>query len=67
MVVVTRLVRNAVLTVRVMVVGVFWKFFDRRGSIMGASRMASVSSIIVLRSSGASITFTWSCTKMSGS
>lgn len=53
--------------VRVMVVGEFWKFFDRRGSRVGVRMTVSVSSIEVLRSSVGSITFTWICTKMSGS
>ena len=63
----TRLVRKAVLTVCVIVVGEFWKFFDSSGSSIGVRIVASVRSIAVLRSSVVSITFTRTCTKMDGS
>lgn len=63
----TRLIKKAVLTVRVMVAGEFWNVFDSRGSSVGMRMIARVRSMEVLRSSGVSITFTWICTKMSGS
>lgn len=63
----TRLIRKAVLTVRVMVVGEFGGVFDSRASRVGVRMMASVRSMEVLRSSAVSITFTWICTKMNGS
>lgn len=62
-----RLIRKAVLTVRVMWVGEFWNVFDRSGSSVGARMVVKVRSMKVLRSSVVSITFTWNCTKMSGS
>lgn len=62
-----RLVKNAVLTIDVMVVGVFWSLDDRRGIMIGRRRIVSVRSMEVLRSSVVSIAFTWSCTKMGGS
>lgn len=63
----TRLIKKAVLTVYVMVVGEFWSFFDRRGSSIGMMMIVSVRSMEVLRSNVVSITFTWICTKMGGS
>lgn len=62
-----RLIRKAVLMVRMMVVGEFWGFFDRSGSSVGVRIIASVSSMRVLSSSVVSTTFTWICTKMGGS
>ena len=63
----TKLIRKAVLTERVMVVGEFCRVFDSRGSRAGVRMVASVRSIEVLRSNAVSITFTWICTKMDGS
>ena len=63
----TRLIRNDILTVFVMEVGVFLNLSDRIGRMMGVNRVVRVSSIMVLRISERSITFTWICTKMSGS
>lgn len=63
----TRLARNAILTVCVMVAGVFRKFFDMSGSRMGVRIIVSVRRIEVLRSRAGSTTFTWICTKMDGS
>lgn len=63
----TKLVKKAVLTVRVMVLGEFWKFLDRKGSKIGVRMINSVKVIEVLRSNVASTTFTWICTKMGGS
>ncbi len=63
----TRLIRKAVLTVRVMVVGEFEDVFDTGSSRVGVRMMANVRSREVLRSSVVSITFTWICTKMGGS
>lgn len=51
----------------VMVVGVFLRLLDRRGNRMGVKRVARVRSMNVFRTSDRSITFTWICTKMSGS
>lgn len=62
-----RLVRNAVLTVRVMVRGVFLKLLRRSGKIIGIRRIVSVSSARELMSSVGFTTFTWSCTKIGGS
>lgn len=45
----------------------FLKLFDKRGSRIGVERVARVSSINVFRTIDRSITFTWICTKMSGS
>lgn len=62
-----RLVRKAVLIVRVMVVG---EGRERVGSIerrAGVRMMDSVRSMEVFRSSIVSITFTWICTKIGGS
>lgn len=63
----TRLVRKAVLIVRVMVVGEAGWVVVSSGRRIGKRRIASVRSMEVLRSSAASITFTWICTKMGGS
>lgn len=63
----TRLIKKAVLTVRVIMVGEFEGVFDRRGSRVGVRMIVSVRSMEVLRSSVVSITFTWTCTKMGGS
>lgn len=63
----TRLVRKAVLTIRVMWVGEFWNVFDRSGSTVGVRMIANVKNMDVLRSSVVSTTFTWICTKMGGS
>lgn len=61
-----KLVRKAILTVRVMAVGeVVWVVSS--GRRIGMRRIASVRSMEVLRSSIISITFTWICTKMGGS
>lgn len=62
-----RLIRNEVFTVLVMVSGVFFRLSEMRGKMMGVSRTVRVSSMDVFRASGRSITFTWICTKMSGS
>lgn len=62
-----KLVRKAVLIVRVMVLGEFWKFFSRRGRKVGVRMIVSVSSMEVLSSRAVSTTFTWTCTKMGGS
>lgn len=62
-----RLVRKAVLIARVMVLGEFLKFFRRMGRSMGVRMAVSVASVSVLRSRAVSITFTWICTKVSGS
>lgn len=62
-----RLIRKAVLIVRVMVLGEFLKVFRRMGRNMGVRIVVSVSNIRVLRSRAISTTFTWICTKMSGS
>lgn len=63
----SKLVRKAVLTVRVMVRGEFWKVSDNRGNSIGIRMIVSVRSMEVLRSSAISITFTWTCTKIDGS
>ena len=63
----TRLIRKAILTVRVMMVGEFWVVFDSSGSSIGVRIIVSVRSMEVLRSSVVSVTFTWTCTKMDGS
>ena len=62
-----RLIMKEVFTVFVMMVGVFLRLFDSMGKMSGVERVVSVSSIRVIRISGESITFTWICTKMSGS
>lgn len=62
-----RLVKKAVLMVRVMLDGEFLRFVDSAGSSMGVKMIVSVSSMEVFRSNVVSITFTWICTKMSGS
>lgn len=62
-----RLIRKEVFTVLVMVLGVFFRLLESRGKIIGVSRTVRVSSMDVFRTSGRSITFTWICTKMSGS
>ena len=67
MVIGTRLFRKEVLTVFVMIVGVFFRLFDRRGKMIGVQRTARVSSVNVFKISVWSITFTWICTKMIGS
>lgn len=63
----TRLIRNVVLTVRVMMVGEFWEFFDASGSSIGIEMVVSVRRMVVLRNRVGSFTFTWICTKVSGS
>lgn len=63
----TRLIRKAVLTVRVMVVGEFLRVFDRRGSRIGVRMVISVRVMEVCSNSAVSTTFTWICTKMGGS
>ena len=60
-----RLIMKAVLTVCVIMVGVDLSFFDVRGSSRGIVRVVSVIRVSVL--SIVSITFTWICTKVSGS
>lgn len=67
MVVGMMLVKKAILTVVVIIKGVFWSFVDRRGRRIGVRRIISVSKREVLKSSVVSTTFTWSCTKMGGS
>lgn len=62
-----RLARKAVFTVRVIEAGEFLKFFSMRGRIIGMRMIVVVRSMEVLRRRVSSITFTWSCTKMSGS
>lgn len=62
-----KLIRKEVLTVFVIVLGVFLRLSDRRGNKMGVERVARVRSMSVVRVSDRSITFTWICTKMSGS
>ena len=62
-----KLVKKAVFTVDVIDSGVFWSLGDKSGRMIGVSKMISVRSMEVLRSSVVSIAFTWSCTKMSGS
>lgn len=47
--------------------GVFLRLSDRRGNRIGVERVARVRSMNVIRISEGSITFTWICTKMSGS
>lgn len=51
----------------VMVVGVFLNLFDRSGRMIGVERVVRVSSMERARVIDRSITFTWICTKMSGS
>ena len=63
----TKLIRNAVLVVWVIVVGEFFRVFARRGSIIGVRISVSVRIIEVLRSSVVSTAFTWICTKVVGS
>lgn len=67
MVIGIKLIRNEVLTVLVMMAGVFLRLFDSSGKIIGVDRVARVSSMNVFRISDISITFTWICTKMTGS
>ena len=62
-----RLIRKDVLTVFVIMLGVFLRLGDRRGNRIGVERVARVRSMNVFRTSDRSITFTWICTKMSGS
>lgn len=62
-----RLIRKEVLTVFVMIVGVFFRLFDSMGKMIGVQRTARVSSINVFKINIWSITFTWICTKMTGS
>lgn len=66
MVIGARLVRKAALTVLEMDEGVFLNF-RIGGRMIGVRRIIRVSDVKVLRSRAVSITFTWSCTKMSGS
>lgn len=61
-----RLVMKAVLTVLEISDGEFFSL-SRGGRIMGVRRITSVNGVRVFRSSVISITFTWICTKMSGS
>lgn len=61
-----RLVRKAVLMERVMVGGEFLRLSVRVRSI-GRRMIVSVRKVEVVMISGISITFTWICTKMSGS
>lgn len=49
MVIGTRLIRKEVLTVFVMMVGVFFRLFDRRGRMIGVHRVTRVSSMNVFR------------------
>lgn len=56
-----------VLTVFVMVEGVFLRLSESNGKTMGVNKVARVSSMDVFRTSSRSITFTWICTKMGGS
>ena len=63
----TRLVKKAVLMVRVMVVGVSVGVVGSNGRRRGVRMIDSVRSIEVLRSRVVSITFTWICTKIGGS
>lgn len=51
----------------VMMSGVFLSLLDISGRIMGVDRVVRVSNMEVIRTSDRSITFTWICTKMSGS
>lgn len=51
----------------VIVLGVFLRLLDKRGNRIGVERVARVKSINVFRTIERSITFTWICTKMSGS
>lgn len=62
-----RLIKNEVLTVFVIVLGVFLRLLDSSGSRIGVKRVVRVKSMNVFRTSERSITFTWICTKMSGS
>lgn len=62
-----RLIRNEVLTVFTIEVGVFLRLSDRSGRIIGVSRIVRVSSMNVFMTSVWSITFTWTCTKVNGS
>lgn len=63
----TRLIRKEALTVFVMVLGVFLRLGDRSGNRMGVERVTRVRIMNVFRMRDRSITFTWICTKMSGS
>lgn len=47
--------------------GVFLRLSDSSGKMIGVSRVVRAKSVNVFRTSGRSITFTWICTKMSGS
>lgn len=67
MVIGIKLIRNEVLTVFVMMVGVFLRLSDSSGKMIGVDRVARDSSMNVFRISDISITFTWICTKMTGS
>lgn len=62
-----RLIRKEDLMVRVMVLGEFWKFLERRGRNVGIRVVVKVRSVKVVRSRAVSTTFTWICTKMGGS
>lgn len=62
-----RLIRKEVFTVLVMVVGLLLALGSRSGRRMGVDSVVRVSSIRVLRTIDRSITFTWICTRMSGS
>lgn len=62
-----KLIKKEVLTVLVMVAGVFLRLSDKSGNRIGVARVARVRSMNVFRIRDRSITFTWICTKMSGS
>lgn len=67
MVIGIRLVRKAVLIVSVMEAGGIEWGVERRERRIGMRMIASVRSMEVLRSNVVSTTFTWICTKISGS
>lgn len=62
-----RLIRKAVLMLRVMVLGEFLKFFRRIGRSAGVRVVISVMSVREVSNWGVSIAFTWTCTKVGGS
>lgn len=61
-----RLIKKAVLIVLVIDCGEFLKL-NRRGRMIGVRRVRRISGMDVFNSMVIFITFTWSCTKMSGS
>ncbi len=61
-----RLIKKAVLIVLVIDCGEFLKL-NRRGRMIGVRRVRRISGMDVFKSMVIFITFTWSCTKMSGS